>query len=459
MIKQRTEFQRATDSRQHHFLLLFFLAFAGTAFGQKEPADVRLVDVGPGWANNSVNTVSFRKHSLFTFRDTQFIAYYDAESNVVLGKRKVDERAWILNTTQYKGNAADAHNTISIAVDSEGYLHVAWDHHNNPLRYARGKSPLSLELGEKLPMTGKVEGRLSYPEFYSFADGNLLFFYRDGGSGQGNLVINRYSVAEKKWEQLHQNLIDGEKQRNAYWQACTDNEGVIHISWVWRESPDVASNHDLCYARSRDGGTTWENSKGERYNLPITAATAEYAVRIPQKSELINQTSMTTDEGGNPFIATYWREQASTVPIYHVVYHDGKRWKTSSLAVRNTPFSLSGMGSKRIPIARPQVVISGRGKNAVVSVVYRDEERGSKVSIATASKIKRGKWAVTDLTQTSVGSWEPTFDPMQWRKNGNLHLFVQAVEQIDGEGKADVPPAMVSVLEWKPRYHVNKKEK
>ena len=102
--------------------------------------------------------------------------------------------------------------------------------------------------------------------------------------------------------QLSDNLIDGEGKRNAYWQACVDDKNIIHISWVWRESPDVASNHDLCYARSKDGGVTWENSRGKKYQLPINATTAEYAWHIPQNSELINQTSMSADKSGNPII-------------------------------------------------------------------------------------------------------------------------------------------------------------
>ncbi|MGO8055575.1 BNR-4 repeat-containing protein, partial [Rhizobium leguminosarum] len=61
--------------------------------------------------------------------------------------------------------------------------------------------------------------------------------------------------------------------------------------------------HDICYARSKDGGKTWEKSSGEKYQSPITAANAEYALRIPQKSELINQTSMFADAQGNPYIA------------------------------------------------------------------------------------------------------------------------------------------------------------
>jgi hypothetical protein len=264
----------------------------------------RLIDVDLGWANNSVNTVVFRKNSLVSFKDTQFIAYYNSDRHVVVGKRKIGTNKWLLKQTPYIGNTNDAHNTISIMVDGQGYLHMAWDHHNHPLRYCRSISPGSLELTEKMAMTGETEQKVSYPEFHKLPNGNLLFFYRDGGSGQGNLVINRYDVRSKKWERLHSNLIDGEGQRNAYWQAFVDSKGTIHISWVWRESPDVASNHDMGYARSTDGGKTWMKSTGQKYQLPIIAPSAEYACKIPQKSELINQTSMFADASGRVYIAT-----------------------------------------------------------------------------------------------------------------------------------------------------------
>ena len=170
----------------------------------------------------------------------------------------------------------------------------------------------------------------------------------------------------------------GEGKRNAYWQACVDAKGTIHLSWVWRESPDVASNHDMCYAKSVDGGLTWEKSSGEKYNLPINAATAEYACRISQKSELINQTSMSADENGNPYIATYWRDQKDSVPQYHIIYKKNGVWKVNNLNFRKTVFSLSGMGTKRIPVSRPQVIV---WQNKI-ALIFRDEERGNKVSIA-----------------------------------------------------------------------------
>jgi hypothetical protein len=278
-------------------IYLFYLLFLTAPFAAF--AQVSTI-AGNGWANNSVNTVIFRKNSLVTFKGTQYAAFYNAEQFVVLAKRTQTSPHWQVQQTAYKGDAADAHKSISIMIDGEGYLHIAWGHHNQPLNYARSISPGSLVLDAKLSMTGQNEDKVTYPEFYKLPGGDLLFFYRDGQSGNGNLILNRYSVKTKKWTRVQDNLIDGEKSRNAYWQIAIDSKGTIHLSWVWRESPDVASNHDMCYARSADGGKTWARTNGEKYSLPITAATAEYAARIPQKSELINQTSMFADEEGKP---------------------------------------------------------------------------------------------------------------------------------------------------------------
>lgn len=407
----------------------------------------QLVPVGDGWANNSVNVTVFRKNSLVTYKDTQFIAYYDNDGCLILGKRKLPKGEWILHKTQYTGNVSDAHNSISIMVDGDGYLHVSWDHHGHPLRYAKSIAPLSLELGDKQPMTRELEENVTYPEFYKMPNGDLIFIYRDGQSGKGNLVLNRYNVKTKTWNQLQKNLIDGEGKRNAYAQSCVDDKGVIHISWVWRETPDVATNHDLCYAKSLDGGITWMNSMGEKYILPIIAETSEYAALIPQNSELINQTAMTTDSKGNPYIATYWREKNSDIPQYHIVYNKHNEWRVMNLNFRNTPFSLKGGGTKRIPISRPQLIVDTKSKNTNLFLLFRDEERGGKVSMAVCKDIDRKKWTVRDLTDFSVGSWEPSFDTELWRNKKQLHIFVQKADQVDGEGKADIAPQKVYILE------------
>lgn len=292
-------------------------------------------------------------------------------------------------------------------------------------------------------MTGVDEGNVTYPEFYSLSGGDLLFVYRSGSSGRGNLVMNRYSLKEHKWTRIQDILIDGENKRNAYWQMYVDEKGTIHLSWVWRESWHVETNHDICYARSFDNGVTWYKSSGEQYELPIKLSNAEYACRLPQNCELINQTSMSADAEGNPYIATYWRDPDSDVPQYRIVWNDGKVWHQRQITDRKTPFTLKGGGTKMIPIARPRIVVEG----GEVFYIFRDEERGSRVSMAHASDVGISKWTITDLTDFSVDAWEPSHDTELWKKQRKLHLFVQHTRQGDGERTAEIDPQMVYVLE------------
>lgn len=317
---------------KHTILILAFLIGTVPAFAQN------LIEIGKGYSSTSVNTTIFRNSSLATFNSHQYTAYYDGDGYLVVGKRPLDSNRWELLRSSYKGNVADAHNVISLMVDGDGYLHVAFDHHGQPLNYCRSTAPESLTLGEKEPMTGRDEADVTYPEFYRLSNGDLLFAYRSGASGRGNLVLNRYNLKQRSWKRVQDILIDGEGERNAYWQLYVDAKDVIHVSWVWRESWLVETNHDLCYACSSDGGKTWHKSDGEVYDLPIRQDNAEYACRIPQNSELINQTSMSADAEGHPYIVTYWRDADSDVPQYRLVWHDGTAWHNRPIMRRTQPF-------------------------------------------------------------------------------------------------------------------------
>src|SRR5437762_1616018 len=273
---------------------LLLLAFVTALVITGRPASVAWADapkamsLGPAWASNSINTAVFRNDPITTYGQRQYAAYYDPDGRVVIAERTLGQPQCKMTQTSLHGNVKDAHNVISLIADGDGYLHISWDHHGNPLHYARSTEPGSLEF-KTMPMTGKNEARVTYPQFYKLANGNLMFLYRDGVSGNGNLCVNHYDTRAKTWSQMYANLISGEDARNAYWQACVDGRGSIHISWVWRETGDVATNHDLCYARSDDGGKIWKKTDGSEYALPITASSAEIALPISQKHELINQ--------------------------------------------------------------------------------------------------------------------------------------------------------------------------
>ncbi len=395
--------------------------------------------IGKAWAKNSVNAPVFRKNSAVSYKGYQYVSYYDSLGYVILAKRKLGTNTWQVQKTQYTGDVTDAHRSISMMIDGNGFLHLSWGHHNTALNYCKSTAAASLTLGNKSSMLGTLENDVTYPEFYKLPNGNLIFMYRYGVSGNGNLVINSYDLNTQKWTRLHDVLIDGQGLRNAYWQSCVDKTGTIHVSWVWRETSDVATNHDMCYAKSSDGGLTWYKSTGQKYTIPITLNTAETVKTIPQKSELINQTSMYADSYGRPYIASYWKEAGAVAPQYYMVYRDASGWKTKRMTDRKTNFSLSGSGTKKIPISRPQIVVDDRQARVVTYLVYRDEERDSRVSVNVNTDLSTDRWLVYDLSGFSVNSWEPSLDTELWRDSTKLHVFVQKMGQGDGETLEDLP--------------------
>jgi hypothetical protein len=404
-----------------------------------------LIPVAEGWSATSVNAAIFRSNSIVSQSGFQFVAFYDSAARIVICKRKLGSTQWSVGQTKYTGNSADAHNMISIMIDGNGYLHMAWDQHGNDLNYCRSVEPLGLVMGEKESMTGTRETAVTYPEFYRVPSGDLIFIYRDGSSGNGNLVMNRYTMQTRKWERVHDNLVSGEGERNAYWQFHVSRAGVLHLSWVWRETSDVETNHDLCYAVSYDQGRTWTSSEHIPYSLPITLATAEYAARIPEESDLINQTSMVADSQEQPYIATYLQGEKDLCPQYYVFYKSGGRWKQTLVSERKTDFDLGGGGTRSIPISRPRIISYERKGSDYLGVIYRDEEFQNRPRIAF-SKSLNFYWQHVTLIDHDVLRWEPTIDTELLRK-GKLHLFFQKVGQGSGEKAIALDPQMISVLE------------
>jgi putative BNR repeat neuraminidase len=407
------------------------------------PLASEMLPLGIAHAATSVNATIFC-HPLASGDEAQYAAFYNSEARVVLAMRSWSERSFISQVTPHSGNVRDAHNGIALGVDGNGILHLSWDHHNHPLRYVRSAKSGSLELTEKLPMNGDEEERVTYPEFFPLPNGDLLFLYRSGASGNGNTVLKRWDLGVGKWATVQSKLIDGEGERNAYTnQIAVDGEGRWHLSWCWRETGDVATNHDICYARSDDEGRSWRKSTSETYRLPITEATAEIALPIPQRSVLINQTTMTVDQAGRPQIATYFRPSSSAAPQIHVIWHDGRAWRASRATNRKLDFRLSGGGTRSIPMSRPLLLVDRQNRS---HIIWRDEERSNGISLATCAELEEGVWSVRDLTTDPLDRWEPTCDLAAWRTRNELYLYHQRVGQGDGERSVEMAPTEASVL-------------
>lgn len=251
------------------------------------------------WSGHSV------QFALAATETTIFVAYYDAARQMTVASRARDGAIWtyqkLASTTGW-----DSHNYIAIAIDSAGQLHLAGNMHNDPLLYYRSETPGDVASLRRIGVMAEraVEQRMTYPVFLRDAVGRLIFKYRDGGSGAGNEIYNIYDTTTQSWRPLLATpLVDGEGERNAYFVGpVLGPNGYFHLPWVWRETPDAATNHDLSYARSRDL-VRWERSDGAPLPLPIRLSNAEIVDAVPAGGGMINNnTVMGFDAAGRPMI-------------------------------------------------------------------------------------------------------------------------------------------------------------
>ena len=159
----------------------------------------------------------------------------------------------------------------------------------------------------------------------------------------------------------------------------------------------------------------------------------------------MNQTSMTADASGHPYIASYWTSDDTGIPQYRLIWHDGRKWNQNTVGQLSQPFSLAGGGTKKVPIARPQLAVTKEG----VYYFFRAEEFGSKVSAFHTGKLSSGKWELLELTDFPVGEWEPSLDTEALRRESKITLFVQNAQQGDGERLSGCSPQPVYVMDVK----------
>jgi hypothetical protein len=248
-----------------------------------------------------------------------YVAYYDANRQLTVAQRPRSGGAWIYDKVDC-WTGWDSHNAIAMAVDSDEQVHVVANLHVDPLNYFRTTKAGDIRsLGRVARMVDPaVEMRMTYPLFLRDAAGRLLFKYRDGGSGDGNEIYNVYDPKARRWSHLLRTpLTDGQGQRNAYFVGpVLGPDKAFHIAWVWRETPDASTNHDLSYATSEDL-VHWRRSDGAPLTLPITLGKAEIVDPVPVDGGMINNnTVLGFDAAGRAMITYHKFDRAGNTQIY-----------------------------------------------------------------------------------------------------------------------------------------------
>lgn len=340
-------------------------------------------DVAPVWAGHPVG------FALLTHGDRQFVAFYDADRQMTVAARRVTERKWQLARlpSQVKW---DSHNYIAMTVDDQGFLHLAGNMHCVPLIYFRTAEPVDIASFQRVPsMVGSEENRCTYPRFLRGSQRELIFTYRDGSSGNGNQIWNVWEVGSKSWRRLLDSpLFSGEGKMNAYFAGPVHGpDGLFHVCWVWRDTPDCATNHDLCYARSRDL-VRWETSDGRELKLPITLAGAEIVDPVPAGGGMINGNTKIGFDARNRLILSYHKHDENGFTQIYNARREADGWKIHRTSDWDYRWEFSGGGTIGFEIGVGPVTADADGR---LTQTYSHRRRGS------------GIWELDEATLRPVG--------------------------------------------------------
>lgn len=395
--------------------------------------------------------------TLLQNNDLQVLAYYDADRVLTVADRNVRGIGWDFRKLP-STIGWDSHNYVALGFDRHGRLHVAGNMHASPLQYWI----INLEDPDRLPQQVEVlldrarELEVTYPEFLRTSDGEMLFTYRDGKSGSGDFVALRWDDTTERYNRITDGpLIHGDGKRNAYLDSnapILGPDGVWHILWVWRDSPDASSTHDVNYARSTDLAS-WTAADGRPLDLPLTTSSLTVVDPIPVGQGLINNNVRLGFLPNDQPVAVYHRRDSTGSQQLWAAIFDGTQWVKQQLTDWSFRWDFHGEGSLdfQIEIGTPVTSLNGlsvdvrRGEEVLTFFLGEDLAVTTRASAAPWSPLRRRTRDDGSYDRCAVGyDWTPTSQAGRWLVS-YASVLEQRDQQTDTEGPKSLPLVLLQV--------------
>lgn len=374
--------------------------------------------------------------NLWTADGFQYAIWVTPDGAPVVGRRSVDDPpmhhdagGWdTFDLSTVPGNplaaptVADPHRVYAVAVDAAGHVHVAGNMHSSRLRYLRSTRPHDITAWQDAGMVDVDEDAVSYPTFVAGPERALLFFYRDGSSRGGDLVLNTLPADGGTWQRTGVVLAGRKVHAAPYPQHIhVDERGRLHLLHVWRVAAGAEGNRFISYIVSPDGGDSWETVEGRALPTPVGIDPAAVAVTVPDDIVVVNQGGAATDADGRPAGAFLTRAPSGAPGPLWLLRHDGTHWQVDEVA-----------GSGRAG-GRPALIGHDRGLLLVWPADGADAS-----TVVHAAEVGRGRrGGPRALLRLPVADWEPVYD-RQVVADGRLQLVVPVgSSDARGEGRPD----------------------
>jgi hypothetical protein len=162
---------------------------------------------------------------------------------------------------------------------------------------------------------------------------------------------------------------------NAYMKGpMLGPDSYFHMHWVWRDTPDCATNHHLSYARSKDL-IHWESIEGESISLPITLKQTELWVDpIPSGGGILNGHHHIAFGSDHRPILTYHKTDTNGNMQVYVARPEKGKWVRHLLTDWDKPIHFSGRGA--MPFIGIQISKLTQNEPGIFSMTYRHRDYG-----------------------------------------------------------------------------------
>ena len=446
--------------------LCFILLFAGTVAMGAEPKGLTVTKVTrskvdaaltiDGRWGTFINGKSYQQMPLDTYKGWQYVTYYDQQRRVSVGRRKLPDGAWeLISFEDYLFEGDDNHNVTVLGIShSDGTIHLAFDHHGEPLNYrvsqpGAATDPNNVQWNASLfsdvrdwLKQGERLSNVTYPRFVPTPQGGLLFVSRNGGARDGKATLFEYDPDQggwsSRWEVTSNEglYVFGDKEsdrRNAYLNGVHYGEGSerLHMSWGWREK-GLSKMHNVNYTYSDDNGRNWFNSAGQQIGSPgqlIDINSPGLVVwEVTPEQGLDNQEGQYVDALDRPHICVWHLLNGETNnlrdPANSAYYH---YWRdTTGTWKQNEIFSPVGDGEDK---QRNRPKILSTPDNDLIAMF------NNKAKIVLMSATAENQYRDWKVIHKEEGPWdgEPLPDLNRWREEGMLSIYMQKNPSKDGE--------------------------